>query len=162
MIKILRMLNHGKDLATALFSASLIFLVYVLLQAFAVGGLQNLDLWFEILPKSNLVLLLITSFLFGVLLTLQIHTFRHHACSLKHHSISTTSSGLGALIAFIIPACPACIPLIAFILPAATALSLVTFLVKFNTELLIFSSLLMLFGIYLLGGLKEDKGDEVE
>ncbi|MBI5065156.1 hypothetical protein HZA97_02865 [Candidatus Woesearchaeota archaeon] len=162
MIKILRMLNHGRDLATILFSASLMFLVYVLLQAFAVGGLQNLDIWFEILPKNNLVLLLITSFLFGFLLTLQIHTFRHHSCSLKHHSISSTSGGLGALIAFIIPACPACISLVAFILPAATALSFVAFLVKFNSELLIFSILLMLFGIYLLGGFKEDLGDEIE
>ncbi len=155
------MLNHGRDLATIIFSSSFIFLVYILLQTLSIGGLQNLDVWFEVIPKLNLTLLIITSLLFGILLTLQIHTFRHHACSLKHKSISTTSGGIGALIAFIIPACPACLPLIAFILPAATALSFAQFLIENSDFFLIISIILMLFGVYVLGGFKQDLDDEI-
>ncbi|MBI4918380.1 hypothetical protein HY837_00490 [archaeon] len=161
MIKLLKMLNHGRDLATIVFSASVIFLVYLLLQTFSIGGMQNLDVWFEVIPKLNLSLLVVTSFLFGILLTLQIHTFRHHACSLKHQTISTTSGGIGTLIAFIVPACPACLPLVAFILPAATALSFAQFMVENSDFFLVLSIIMMIFGIYLLGGFKEDSEEEI-
>jgi len=124
------MLTHKDDLMKVLFYSIFMFVVYLLLQVQAIGGFQNLDVWFEVIPKTNLFLLIITSLLFGLLLSLQIHNYKHTSCSITHKTVSASSGGIGALVAFLVPACPACLSVVALLLPAATAISLITFLVE--------------------------------
>lgn len=131
-------------------------ILYPVLQTLATGSIHNIDLWFKIIPKQNLLLLILFSLLFGLLMTMQIYNLKDKTCSIKHKTASASTGSIGAIIAFLVPACPACLSLATLIIPATLALPFVQFVTRFNTQLLILSILLTLAGIYLLGGFKNN------
>ena len=95
--------------------------VYIVIQAWAIGGHQNLDIWFSVIPKVNLALIVLFSLLFGLLLTLQIDVFKKKTCSIGSKTAGASGGVFGTALAFIVPACPACVSIATIILPAATA-----------------------------------------
>lgn len=156
MIKQLHILKNKLYLTIFLISSLFMLILYPVLQTLATGSIHNIDLWFKLSPKQNLLLLILFSILFGLLLTMQIYNLKDKTCSIKHKTASASTGSIGAIIAFLVPACPACLSLASLIIPAALALPFVQFVTKFNTQLLILSILLTLIGIYLLGGFKDN------
>jgi hypothetical protein len=154
--KIFRILQNKKYLAIMVVSSLAVSVLFPIIQSLANGGLQNLDLWFEVIPPINLILLIVFSLLFGMLLALQIYNLKIKTCSTNKKATSASSSGIGAFIAMVVPACPACISLATFFLPAATAISFGYFVVKFDVLLLLFSISLLVLGLFLLGGFKKE------
>lgn len=155
-MKILKILKNKNYLLLAISSSLFMMVIYPLLQAYATGGLQNLDLWLKVIPKLNLVLVLIFSILFALLLTLQIYNLKTKVCSIKNKTASASIGTFGTILAFLAPACPACLSIASLLIPAAFSLSIIQFLVKFNTIVLIASNILMLLGLLLLGGFKSE------
>jgi len=155
-MKIFKILRIRKYLVIAISSSLAMLTFYPLIQTLATGGLQNLDLWFSVIPKTNLIIVFIFSILFGLLLTLQIYNFSLKTCSVKAKSASASSGGIGAFLGILVPACPACISIATFILPAAVGIQFVQTIVKFNTIILLISIVLMILGILILGGFKDE------
>ena len=155
-MKTFKILRNKKDFIIAISSSLFMLILYPILQTLATGGLKNLDLWFAIIPKINLLMVIIFSILFGLLLTLQIHNFNLKTCSLKSKSISASSGSIGAFLGILVPACPACISIATLILPAAVGIQFVQVIVKFNTIILLASIILMILGILILGGFKNE------
>ena len=133
----------------SLLSAILTVILYLGLQSVIISGWHNMDLWLQVMPWYNIVLTIVFALSFGVLVALQVYNYCHKICSLKK---SSASSGFGAALAFIVPACPACASLPALLLPATLATSAVGVLVKFSPLLLVISILLVVLGIHLQRG----------
>jgi hypothetical protein len=127
---------------------------FPLLQIYATGGLQNYDVWLATLPTLNLVLFSIFAVLFGALLSFQMYTFKHPSCKLV--TGGSASGGVGAVLAFLVPACPACLSVATFILPAASVAGFANFMSHYSAHLLGLSIALIFLGIYLLGGFRTD------
>lgn len=155
-MKILKILKNKNYLLLAISSSLFMLIIYPLLQAYATGGLQNLDLWLKVIPKLNFMLVILFSILFGLLLTLQIFNLKTKICSIKNKTVSASIGTFGTVLAFLAPACPACLSIVSLLIPAALSLSLIQFLVKFNTTVLIISNILMILGLLLLGGFKSE------
>ena len=153
-MRILNILHGKKYLAIAIASFVGLLLVYIGTQLWAVGGVQNLGVWFQVIPKINLALLVISSALFGVLVSLQIYNFRTKTCSIRSKAIGTSTGGAAAIMTLLVPSCPACLSLATIILPAAGAISAGQFLVKYNTLLLLLGIGLLMFALVLLGAFK--------
>lgn len=156
-MRITNIIQDKKYLALMIFSSLFMFVFFPVMQSIATGGLQNIDLWFTVIPKINLVLLFIYSVLFGFLLTLQIYYFKTKTCSVNKKIASASSGGIGAFIASVVPACPACFSWVTFLLPASVGISTGQLLIKYSTWLLVFSIGLVLLGLLLLGGFDNDK-----
>ena len=150
-MNLFRIFSNKRYLALFLFTSVIMFAIYVLLQVWATGGLQNLGFWFSIIPKLNLSLLIVASILFGLLFTLQLYHFDNKTCSIPNKSFSVFSGGIGGFLALLVPSCPACISLATLILPTSIGISIV----KFNTWILILSICLLVLGLYLLNGFKK-------
>jgi len=146
-LKILKLLTNGKYILIALIASIIMLVVYPVIQTLP-QGLNNLDLWFKIIPPFNFVLYVLFSLIFGILLSLQIFNFYEtRSCGIK-----STSSGLFGIVGgFIVTQCPACLSLASFILP----LGATSFLVTYNVYFMLGSLFLMVLGIYFLGGFKK-------
>ncbi len=154
-VKILKVLRKRNYTLLALFSSITVLLIYPAIQVYTTGGLQNYNVWFEAIPIFNLTVFILFGILFGPLLALQIYNRKNATCSLEKRRIGASSGGVGALIAFFVPACPACLSIATFILPTASALSFTQFISKYGVYLLIVSVGLMILGIYLQDGFKQ-------
>lgn len=154
-MRLLNVLKNRKYLTLAIISGLIMLIIFPLLQVQASGGLQNLDLWFEVIPPLNLALVFVFSVLFGLFLSFQIFNLRSKICSVQKRATSATGGGFAAFLGILVPACPACISIVTLILPAALGISVAGFFVKYSSLLLSGSIALLLFGIYLLGGFKK-------
>lgn len=148
-------MKKKKNLAIAALASFVMAAVYIVIQAWAIGGRQNLDVWFSVIPKINLALIVLFSLLFGVLLALQIDIFKSKTCGIGGKTASASGGVFGTALAFLVPACPACVSFAALILPAATAASFAQILIENSSYLLLLSIALMLFGMMFLGGFKD-------
>ncbi len=154
-MRVLNILKNKRYLALAIVSGLIMVIVFPLLQVQATGGLQNLDLWFEVIPPLNLALVVVFSVLFGLLLSFQVYNFKSKICSVQKKAASATGGGFAAFLGILVPACPACISIVTLILPVSLGISVAGFFMKYSSLLLSGSIALLLLGIYLLGGFKK-------
>ena len=157
-MKLLKILKD-KYLGLFIFLTLAVLVLYPLFQISITPG-ANINFWLAIIPKINLVLVFVFSLMFGLLVALQVYNFQDKTCPTGKKATSTTSGGLGTILAILVPACPACLSFVTFLVPAALALSVGSFFVKFGTLLLVLSILLMFLGIFLLGGFKKSEKSE--
>ena len=154
-MRIFDVLKRKSYFAVAAVSAILMLIVFPLIQVQASGGLQNIDLWFKVIPIQNLTLVIIFSIIFGAFLAFQIYNLKSKVCSIENKAASAAGGGLASLLGILVPACPACISIITLLLPASLGISIASIFIKYSTILLSTSILLLLLGIYLLGGFKK-------
>lgn len=154
-MRIFNILKNKKYLMIMLTSSVIVFSLFPIIQIQTAGGFRNIDLWFEVIPKTNLILVIIFSILFGLFFSFYVYNTDKKICSLKEKRIGVTQGSLAAIMGILVPACPACAPLIALFLPASLSISVAAFFNKYSTLLLTLSLLLLVLGIYVLGGFKE-------
>ena len=154
-MRILNVLKNKKYLWLAIISGLVTLVVFPLLQVQASGGLQNLDLWFSVIPLSILILVVVFSLLFGIFLSFQIFNLKSKVCDARQKVTSATGGGFAAMLGVLVPACPACVSIITLFLPASIGISVAGFFLQYSTYLLSGSIMLLLGGIYLLGGFKK-------
>lgn len=154
-MKIFQIIKNKKYAATAFFSALAMLITYPLIQTLAVG-VNNLDVWIADTKPINLILYVIFSIVFGIFFAIQIFNLKQKTCSIGEKITSATSGSIASLVAILVPQCPACVSLVTLFLPASSALVLGGFFVKYNTLLISTSILLLILGIYLLGGFKRE------
>lgn len=148
-MKILEVLKIRKHLGIAILSAIAIFSVYVYTQVLFI--VENIDLWFTVIPPQNLILFTIFSVLFGVTISYQIYLWRQpKVCAIKKTS---TPGVVGSIISFFVVQCPACASIGALFLP----LSVIGFFTAYSTLINIGSITLLLVTLYLLGGFKREQ-----
>lgn len=138
-MKLLSVLKTRRYGTIAVIAAVAMALIYPYTQVLLNGGLYNYFFWFEVILSEsilNFILYLAFSFLFGVVVALNIHNWKSRACSMKG---SVGSGGFGSMLAIFTSQCSACISIAGLFLPIAA----VGALTLFNT-LLIFSIHLVL------------------
>lgn len=149
--RVINMLKNPKYLALAITSSILIAGIYIYSQV--LGIIQNIDLWFSIIPLPNLILFTIFSLLFGITLAYQIYVWRQpKVCSIKNKVKGAGASGAGTFGLFFVAQCPACASLGALFLPV----SAITFLTKYSIPINLIGIGLLLFTLNYLGGFKKD------
>ena len=154
-MRVINVLKNKKYRWLAIISGLITLIVFPLLQVQASGGLQNLDLWFEVIPIHNLILVAIFSLLFGVFLSFQVFNLKSKICDARKKVTSATGGGFAAILGVSVPACPACISIATLFLPASAGIVVTGFFSKYSSYLLGGSILMLLGGIYLLGGFKK-------
>jgi len=136
------MLLHKDDLLKVLFYTFLIFVFFLTIKSFSVGGVKELKL-----SENDLIFLIVNSVLFGLFFTLQIHNYKHEGCN----KLEKNNTFLQKLFNFIKPICPVHLSLSYLMLPLTLIISLIGFLNQTNS-ILTLSIFLMIIGLYLLGG----------
>lgn len=143
MIRILAIQrDRGSLLATALAAAGML-VAYPWLQS--VG---NVDIWFAVIEPWNLALYLAFSLLFGLMVSLQVHSFRKKTCSIRGSSAPGLAGTIGG---FFVLQCPSCAVLLSFFMP----LNAIIFIATYNTWLTLGTIALMLLAVHLLGGFRK-------
>ncbi len=153
-MRLLKILKNKNYLWLFIFLSLVMLVVYPLLQVSLTVG-TDIGFWLKVIPKINLFLVIIFAISFSLLATLQIYNFKDKKCSIKKKSSSAATGGIGTILAIVVPACPACIGLFSLFLPAALSLSITSIFAKFSTLLLLSSIILMLLGIFFLGGFRK-------
>ncbi len=140
MTEILKTRRYG---LIALVSAAAMLVIYPYAQTLG----NNMDLWFEIITPVNLAMYVIFSLLFGPLVALQAYNLSQP----KTCRISAGSGTLSSILGFSAIQCPGCVSIVSLFLP----ISATTFLATYNTWITIGSIVLLILGIYFLGGFRE-------
>ena len=152
-MRIVNALKEWKSLRIGIIATIVIALILPIIQT---GFLQNsLKVWFLTLIKSplNSTLYIIFSLLFGSLISLQLYALRHpKICKDCNTKKGATTGYFGAFFGFFVGICPACIGLLALILPLGTSLTLT----YYGWLFMLVAIGIMIFSIYLLGGFKEN------
>lgn len=131
-------------------TTSLMFVtIYIYTQV--LGIIENLDLWFTIIPWYNAVLFVVFAALFGIAVSFQVYTWKQpKVCRVNSKSIGTSSSA--TLIGLFVAQCPACASLGALLLPSSIFLAV---FVKYSALINLVSIGLLLFTIRYLGGFRK-------
>ena len=146
-MKILEVLRIKKYLGIAAASAAAIFFFYAYTQV--LGIVENLDLWFTVIPPQNLALFSIFSILFGITLSYQLYLrTQPKTCAIKKQSVPGT---LGTIWTFFVAQCPACASLGVLFLPV----SVIGFLTAFSLWINLASIALLLFTLFMLGAFRK-------
>ena len=154
-VKIFNILKIKKYLWIMIVSTLIILIILPALQVLATGGIQNLDLWFKVISPINFLLIIIFSFAFGLVVSLQIYNFQDKTCSIEKKTGGVSSFSIGTFLAVLVPACPACLSLASLFLPAALGISVGAFFTRFSSLFLLLSIALMILGMLLLGCFKK-------
>jgi len=127
-------------------SALATMMVAFLWPAFFLGGITNwLRFFYYYSPQNYLYTLL--SLLSGLYVGIYVYNRKVAACC----SIDSVKTGTaGSLFGILLGACPACIPVLAFLLP----LSATIVLSRLSLVFLVIAILIMLFSIYRMNGFK--------
>lgn len=139
-------LRKKKYAAIALFSSAAMLMIYPYAQTLG----NNIDLWFEVISPINLALYAAFSLLFGPFVSLQVYNLKApKTCAVQGAAGGTFSS----VLSFAAIQCPGCVSVASLFLP----ISATTFLAANNIIITSASLVLLLAGIYLLGGFKPTK-----
>lgn len=148
-MEIIEVFKIRKYFIIAIISSVLFSTVYIYAQV--LGIIENVDLWFAIVPPINLVLFITFAALFGVTLSFQIYMWKQpKTCAINKKAIGTGSAATFG--GFLVAQCSACASIGALILPSSVFLSV---FVKYSILINIISIGLMIFTIYYLGGFKK-------
>lgn len=112
------------------------------------------EIWFRDLYQKplNSALYVVFSILFGMYVSLYLHS-RSKCIDCKKN---TSKSGFGgSMLGFMIGVCPACFSFIGFLVPLSTSILLTTY----SPILLSISIAIIIFSIYKLGGFKKQAAD---
>lgn len=146
-MKIIDILKIRKYLGIAIITTVVLFSFYVYTQV--LGVVQNIDLWFAVIPPQNLITFVIFAGLFGSALSYQIYLWRQpKICNVGKKS---SPGAVGAIVSFFVVQCPACASIGALFLP----ISVIGFFTVYSTWINLASIGLVLFTIYILGGFRK-------
>jgi len=149
-MKVIEVMKTMKYFIIAAVSSAAFAAAYLYTQV--LGIVQNLDIWFSIVPAINLVLFIVISVLFGVTLSYQIYSWRQpRTCAINKRAIGTGSAGTFA--GFLVAQCPACASLGALFLPSSVFL---TVFMKYGTLINITSIGLLMFTLHYLGAFRKE------
>ena len=150
-IKALTVLKRPRYLAIAIISTVLMAAIYIYSQV--LGIIENIDLWFKIIPWYNALLFATFAILFGITLSYQIYVWRQpKTCKISNKVGSAGASSSSVTGIFLVAQCPACASLGTLFLP----LSIITFLTKFSWLINLIGLGILLFTINYLGGFKRE------
>ncbi len=148
-MKIAEVLRIRKYLLIAVFSSLMFTSVYVYTQV--LGILENLDLWFTVIPWYNAVLFVIFASLFGIALSFQIYSWKQpKVCRVGGKTIGASSSA--TILGLFVAQCPACVTLGALLLPTSIFTAI---FVKYSAVMNLVGISLLLFTIHYLGGFRK-------
>lgn len=150
-MRLIEALKLRKYAAISVISTIVFTLVYIYTQV--LGIVQNIDLWFTVIPWYNAILFITFAILFGVTLSFQIYIRKQpKVCTadnkIKGAGISSSATFLG----FLVAQCPACASIGALFLPASI---IVGFFTRFSALINIISIGLLLFTLNYLGAFKK-------
>lgn len=152
-MKLVEVLKKPKYLALSIVSTIIMTIIYIYTQV--LGIIQNIDIWFEVLPWYNAILFSIFAILFGITFSFQVYNwFQPKICSIQKKINSAGGSGAGTTGLFLVAQCPACASLGALFLPV----SVIGIFTEFSWLINLFSIGLLLFVLNYLGAFKS-KGD---
>jgi len=146
LIKIMKIRKYAVISVT---STIILAVVYIYTQV--LGIVQNIDIWFTIIPWYNAILFVLFAVLFGMTLSYQLYVrSQPKICKVDKKSIGASSGA--TFIGFLVAQCPACASIGALFLP----LSILTVFIKYSTVINIISIALLLFTLNYLGAFKND------
>ena len=150
-MKLIKVLKKPKYLALAAVSAIIMAALYIYTQV--LGIIENIDIWFSILPLHSAILFSVFLILFGITFSFQVYTwFQPKTCSIGRKVGGAGSSGAGTAGLFLIAQCPACASLGALFLPV----SVLGFLAQYGWLITFFTIGLLLFTLNYLGAFKKE------
>jgi len=148
-MRLLDVLRKPKYFALAVVSTLIITVVYIYTQV--LGIVENIDLWFEIIPWYNAILFASFSILFGITFSFQVYNwFQPKTCSISKKVSGAGGSGVGTMGVFLVAQCPACASLGVLFLPV----SVVGFFTQYSWLINIITIGLLLFTLNYLGAFK--------
>jgi len=146
-VKILRI---PKYLALAIISSLAMSAIYIYTQV--LGIIENIDLWFTVIPWYNAVLFTVFAALFGIALSFQVYNWRQPKVCPANTNVKGMGTSSGATFGlFFVAQCPACASLGALFLPV----SVMGVLTQFGWLINLVGIGLLLFTINYLGGFKK-------
>lgn len=149
-MKILEVLKIRKYLIIAIISSVIFGFFYIYTQV--LGILDNLDLWFTVIPWYNAALFVIFAALFGITVSFQIYLWKQpKVCATSAKAKGGGVSGAATFVGLLIAQCPACASIGALFLP----LSVLTIFTQFSIVFNLVSIGLLLFTINYLGGFRK-------
>jgi len=149
-MKIIQVMKQPKYILIALVSALIMTSVYIYSQV--LGIVQNIDLWFEIIPWYNALLFTAFAVLFGIAFAFQVYIWRQpKVCGVSKKMTSTGASSGTTFGMFMVAQCPACASLGTLFLPVGV----MGMLVQFSWLINLAGIGLLLFSINYLGGFKK-------
>ena len=147
---LLRAMRIRKYAAISAVSTIILAVVYIYTQV--LGIVQNLDIWFTIIPWYNAILFVLFAVLFGTTLSYQLYVrSQPKICRVGKTSVGASSGA--TFIGFLVAQCPACASIGALFLPATIVVGVLT---KYSTLINIISIALLLFTLNYLGAFKND------
>jgi len=149
-MRVLKVLRKSNYLILAIISSLAMSAIYIYTQV--LGIIENIDLWFTVIPWYNAVLFVIFAALFGITLSFQVYNWRQP----KVCPTSTKVKGMGASSGatfglFFVAQCPACASLGVLFLPV----SVMGVLTQFGWLINLLGIGLLLYTINYLGGFKK-------
>ncbi len=149
-MRLLRVLQLPSSLGVALFSAIIMFSVYVYTQV--LGVIQNVSVWLATIPPLNLGIIIIFSMLFGIVSAYQYYLWQQpKVCSINQKIKGAGTTGIGTFGIFLVAQCPACASIGALFLP----FSAIAFIADYSWAFNLLGSGLLLFSLNYLGAFKK-------
>ncbi len=149
-MKIIEVLKTRKHLLLAIVSSLIMAVIYIYTQV--LGIVQNIDLWFTVIPWYNAILFTIFVALFGITLSFQIYNWRQPKVCPTNVKVKGMSTSSGATFSiFMVAQCPACASLAVLFLPV----SVVGFFTQFGWLITMFGIGLLLFTLNYLGAFRK-------
>lgn len=149
-MKVLKVLRKSNYLFLAILSSLIMAGIYIYTQV--LGIIENIDLWFTVIPWYNAILFTIFVALFGITVSFQVYSWRQPkicSTSAKVKGISASSGVTFGL--FMVAQCPACASLGVLFLP----ISVIGILAQFGWLITLFGIGVLLYTINYLGGFKK-------
>lgn len=150
-MRLINTLKNPKYAGIFIISAVFIFSLYVYTQV--LGIVENIDIWFATAPWYNIAMLIIFSLLFGAFVSYQIYVWKSpKTCPTHKKIISSGSSGVGVITAFLTSQCAACLSLATLLLP----ISIVGFFITYNWVMNLLSIALILISLKHIGAFEKE------
>ena len=150
-MKIIEVIKKPRYFVLAVISSVVMAIIYAYSQVLGIA--HNVDVWFASVPRINLIIYFIFSFLFGITFSFQVYTWlQPNVCSVSKKAKGAGIGGIGTLGLFLVAQCPACASLGILLLP----LSAVTFIARYSIVINLIGMGMLLFTINYLGGFKKE------
>jgi hypothetical protein len=150
-MKIIHVLKKPKYFMLSVLLTIVVSVVYIYSQV--LGIIENIGLWFSIIPWYNAILFSVFAVLFGITFSFQIYNWlQPKACSIGKKIGGAGGSGAGTTGLFFVAQCPACASLGALFLPV----SVIGFLTEFGWLINLISIGLLLFTLNYLGAFRKE------
>lgn len=147
---ILEMFKNKRYVFLSVVLTLAMLVLYPLLQVLPQGGLHNFWFWFSVPSLYQLLLYVSYAVLFGLTVSFFFYSRKVKVCPTSRQVRSGIPGVLGAAMGFVLPVCPACISLAAFLMP----ISAFTFIAGHSTQFLLASVFLLAISLWTLGAFR--------